>query len=139
MGYVNCSNLQVSVSNLCYLIKLLKLFPTCQYSPFVVLSTFVISSNLYHLIKLLSFSHPFLFTHFCVIYTSYKCTCCTHHKHNSFFCLIVRTLSALIYVSNPPGVFGHRAILTMGGSDRSWGFPHRTNRNVLQPPIGRSL
>ncbi len=31
----------------------------------------------------------------------------------------MRTLSAPIYFSNPPGVFGHRAILTMGGGGRT--------------------
>ncbi len=86
------------------------------YSSFVVLSTFVVSSNLYHLIKLLSFSLTlsYLLT-FCVIYASYKCTCCTHHKHNSISCLIVRTLSAPIYLSYSQGVFGHRAIRTVAG------------------------
>ncbi len=50
-------------------------------------------------------------------------------KHNSLAFLVVRTLSAPIYLPNPPGVFGHRAILTVrGGLDRGWGFPHRTNR-----------
>ncbi len=68
---------------------------------------------------------------FYVIYTPYKCTYCTHHKHNPLSRLIVRTLSAPIDLSNSPGVFGHRAILTLGGSDRGWGFPHRTNRFVL--------
>ncbi len=61
-----------------------------------------------------------------------KIKCDTTHN-NSLSCLIVRTLSAPIYLSNSPGVFCHRAILTMGGSDRGWGFPHRTNRFALYP------
>ncbi len=73
--------------------------------------------------------HSHLLT-FCVIYASYKCTCCTHHTHDSLSCLIVHTRSAPIYFPNSSGVVGHRAILTMGGSDRGWGFPHRTNRYV---------
>ncbi len=59
---------------------------------------------------------------FYVIYAPYKCTCCTHHRHNSLSCLIVRTLSAPIYLSNSPGVFGHRAILIWGDRDMAGGF-----------------
>ncbi len=86
--------------------------------------SFVVLSNFCHFLALFN-----LLT-FYVIYIPYKCTYCTHHKHNTLSCLIVRTLSAPIYLSYSSGVFDHRAILTMGGSDRGWGFPHRTNRYV---------
>ncbi len=46
----------------------------------------------------------------------------TSHTHNSLSCLIVRTLSALIYLSNSPGVFGHRAILLWGDRGMAGGF-----------------
>ncbi len=72
-----CNN-QVFVSNFCCLITLLLLFPACViYSPFVVLSTFVVLSNFCHFL-----TPCYLFT-FYVIYALYKCTFCTHHKHNS--------------------------------------------------------
>ncbi len=66
------------MSNLCYFIKLLLLFPACLiYSPIVVLSNFVVSSNFCH------FLIPcYLFTIY-VMYASYKYTCSTHRKHNS--------------------------------------------------------
>ncbi len=55
----------VFVSNLRNLIKRLQLFPACFiYTPFGALSIFVALSNFYHLIELLSFSHPLLFIHF---------------------------------------------------------------------------
>ncbi len=54
-------------------------------------------------------------------YAPYKCTCYTHHKHNFLSCLIVRTLSAPICLSNSPGVFGHRAILICGDRDMAGG------------------
>ncbi len=99
----------VFVSNLYYTIKLLQLFPGCLiYSSCVALSIFVVLSNFCHFL-----TPCYLFT-FYVIYAPYKCTCCTHHKHNSLSCLIVHTLSAPIYLSNSPGVFGHRAILIWG-------------------------
>ncbi len=42
------------VNNLCFLIKLLSLFPACViYSPFVALSIFVVLSNFCRIIKLL--------------------------------------------------------------------------------------
>ncbi len=41
-------------------------------------------------------------------------------QHNSLSCLIVRTLSALIYLSYSPGVFGHRVILLWGGGIEAW-------------------
>ncbi len=44
----------IPVNNLCYLIKLLSLFPACAiYSPFVALSIFVVLSNFCRIIKLL--------------------------------------------------------------------------------------
>ncbi len=61
------------------------------------------------LIKLLASYQSFY-----VSYAPYKCTFCTHHKYNAHSCLIVRTLSAPIHLSNSPGVFGHRAILMWG-------------------------
>ncbi len=78
-------------TNVCRLIKL-----SSSYQPFVIFSPFVIYSLFY------------------VIYASYKCTCCTHHKHKSLSCLIVHTLSTPIYLPNSPSVFGHRAILMWG-------------------------
>ncbi len=118
------SSSRLSVSNLCDLIKLLQLFPACfMHTPFVTLSMFVALSNFRRLINLLWFSHPFPSIHFFyVIYAPFKCTCCTHHKHNSLPCLIVRTLSAPIYLSKSPGVIGHRAILTMGDRTVAGGF-----------------
>ncbi len=133
------SSPRLSVSNLCDLIQLLQLFPACfMHTPFVTLSMFVALSNFRRLINLLSFSHPFLFIHFFTlsthpIYAPYKCTCCTHHKHKSLPCLIVRTLSAPIYLYKSPGVIGQRAILTMGGSDRGWGFSRRTICYPIRP------
>ncbi len=77
------------------------------YQTFIVLSIFC------------HFLTPCYLFNFYFMYAPYKGTCCTHHKHiNSLSCLIGRTLSAPIHHSNSPGVFGHRAILTMGGSDR---------------------
>ncbi len=78
--------------------------------------SFVVLSNFCHLL-----APCYLFT-FYVMYTPHKCTCCTHHEHNSLSCLIVRTLSAPIYLSNSPGVFGHRAILIWGDRDIAGGF-----------------
>ncbi len=44
----------VQVNNLCYLIKILSLFPACAiYSPFVALLIFVVLSNFCRIIKLL--------------------------------------------------------------------------------------
>ncbi len=105
----------LSILTLCSLYQFLS-----SYQSFVVLSIFC---------HLLTPCHLFTFY---VIFSSYKCTCTTHQPHNSLSCLIVRTLSALIYLSYSPGVFCHRAILTIGG-DRTvaGGVPHRTNRLVL--------
>ncbi len=118
--------------------------PRSSWVLYVILSNFYNFSQLVnthpHLFKPLSSYQTFSLYHFltlsylltfCVIYTSYKWTCCTHHRHNSLSCLFVRTVSAQIHLSYSQGVFGRRAILTMGGSDRGWGFPHRTNRYVL--------
>ncbi len=99
------------MSFLSHLLTLCSLYQLWSpYQPFVVLPNFC---------HFLAPCYPFTFY---VIFSPYKCTCCTHHKHNSYSHLIMRTLSALIYGSNPPGVFGHSAILTMGGWDRGWGF-----------------
>ncbi len=44
----------IPVNNLCYLIKLLSLFPACDiYSPFIALSIFVVLSNFCRIIKLM--------------------------------------------------------------------------------------
>ncbi len=88
----------------------LSILTLCSLYPFLSpYQFFVVLSNVCHLLA------PCYLFNFYVIFSPYKCTYCTHHKHNSLSCLIVRTLSAPIYFSNPPGVFGHRAILTMGG------------------------
>ncbi len=92
-------------------------FPSLSYLP-----TFVALSNFCHLIKLLSFSHPLLSIYFLRYLTTYKCTCCPHHKQNAYSRLIVRTLSAPIHLSNPTGVFGHRAILIWGDRDMAGGL-----------------
>ncbi len=90
-----------SLSYLSYLLNLCSLYHFL--SPY---QSFVVLSNVCHLL-----APCYLFT-FYVIISPYKCTCCTYHKNNnSFSCLIVRTLSAPIYLSNSPGVFAHRAIL----------------------------
>ncbi len=117
------------LSNICNFSQLV--FSILSTHTLFALSIFVSLSIFSRLIKLMSVSQPLLSIHFLRYLATYKCTRCAHHKHNSFSCLIVRTLSAPIYPSNSPGVFGHRAIPTMGGggSDRGWGFPHRTNRS----------
>ncbi len=56
-----------------------------MWSPFVILSTFAVLSNFCHIL-----TPCYLFT-FYVIYAPYKCTCCTHHEHNSYSRLIVRS------------------------------------------------
>ncbi len=45
----------------------------------------------------------------------------------SLSCLIVRTLSAPIHISNSPGVFGHS---DMGRSRHGWGFSQRTSETL---------
>ncbi len=99
------------MSYLSYLLTLCSLYQFL--SPY---QSFVVLSNFCHLL-----TPCYLFT-FYVIFSSFKCACCTHHTHNSISCLIVRTLSAPIYLSNSPGVFGHRAILTMGDRTVTGGF-----------------
>ncbi len=45
--------MQIPMNNLCYLIKVLSVFPACViYSPFVALSIFVVLSNFCHLLTL---------------------------------------------------------------------------------------
>ncbi len=45
--------MQIPMNNLCYLIKVLAVFPACViYSPFVALSIFVVLSNFCHLLTL---------------------------------------------------------------------------------------
>ncbi len=111
------------MSYLSYLLTLCSLYQFL--SPY---QSFVVLSNFCHLLA------PCYLITFYVIFSSYKCTA-VHTTHNSFSCLIVRTLSAPIQLSYSPCAFGQRAILTIGGSDRGWGFPHRTNRYVLESPF----
>ncbi len=116
-----CSNPRYSwityfiLSNLCNfsqlnspLVAVLILLP---YQSFVVLSTFCHFLTLCYILT------------FYVIYTRYKCTYCTHHKHNNPLpCLIVRTLSALIQFPNSSGLFDPCAILLWGDRDMAGGF-----------------
>ncbi len=135
-----CSNLRYSCVTCIILSNSCNFFPACLiYSPFVALSIFVTLSIFRRLIKLLSFSHPLLSIHLLRYLATYKCTCCTHHKHHSQSCLIARTLSAPIHLFNSPGVFGHRAILTMGGggSRHGSGFSRRKTCNLQ--PLSRKL
>ncbi len=116
-----CKLFPAYLHTLCYFINVCRLIKlSSSYQSFVIFSPFLIYSLFY------------------VIYEPYKCTCTTHHTHNSLSCFIVRTLSAPIYLSYSPAVFGHRAFLTMGGTGRGWGFPHRTNRYVSPSinPVG---
>ncbi len=121
-----CSNPRYScvtffiLSNICNFSQLV--LPILSTHPLFALSNFATLSIFRRLVKLLSVSHPLLSIHFLRYLATYKCTRCTHNKHNSLSCLIASTLSAPIDLTNPPGVFGHRAILIMGGSGRGWGF-----------------
>ncbi len=82
--------------------------------------SFVVLSNFCHLLT------PCYLLTFYFINTPFKCTCCTHHKHNSCSRLIVRTLPAPIHFSNSPGAFGHRSILTWGDRGLAgWGISRR--------------
>ncbi len=120
----------IILSNFCNFSRLiLSTHPLVLYQCLSPYQTFVVLSIFCHLLTL-----SYLFAFFRYLRTL-KCTCTTHHTHNSLSCLIVRTLSAPVYLSYSPGVFGHRAILTMGGSDRGWGFPHRWNRFVSDPSV----
>ncbi len=113
------------MSNLSYLIKLSQLFPACFiYTPFVALSNFC------RLIKVLSSYRTFVIFSPLVIYSLFTLSA---HPINapaehttittlSLSCLIVRTLSSPIYLSNSPGVFGHRAILMWGDRGMAGGF-----------------
>ncbi len=98
--------------------------------------TCVIFSNFCNFSQLVLSTHPLLLYQQCylytfyVIYAPYKCTCCTHHKHNPLSRLIVRTLSAPIRFSNSSGVFGYRAILILGDRDMAGGF---RSKNSLLP------
>ncbi len=119
-----CSNRRYSwvtyfiLSNLCYFSQLvLSTHPLLLHQFLSPYQSFAVLSNFCHLLAL-CYLLAFYF-----IYVPYKCTCCTHDKHNSYSRLIVRTLSAPIYLSNSPGVFGHRAILIWGGGrDMSGGI-----------------
>ncbi len=89
------------------------------YQSFVVLSNFCHRLTLCYLLI------------FYLIYAPYKCTCCAHHKHNSLSCLVMRTLSAPIYLTNSPAVFGQSAILIWGDRDMAGGF-HEEQPDTLQ-------
>ncbi len=110
---VYCSNPRYSwvtyfiLSNICNFSQLILSILSTHL--LFALSNFVTLSNFCHLL-----APCYQFTFYDII-SPYKCPYCTHHKNNSFSCLIVRTLSAPIYLSNSPSVFGHRAILTMRG------------------------
>ncbi len=83
--------------NFCHLINLSSSYQTSvSFSPLVIYS-------LFHL-------------------ATYICTRCTHHKHNSFSCLVLCTLSAPIYLTYSPGVFGHRANVIWGTETWLGGF-----------------
>ncbi len=114
------------LSNICNFSQLvLSTHPLFALSILSLYQSFIVLSNVCHLL-----APCYLFT-FYVIISPYKCTYCTHHKHNnSLAFLIVRTLSALIYPSNSPAVFGHRAILLWGGSRHGWVFSIRTSVNL---------
>ncbi len=104
------------VSNLFYLIKLLQLsqlvFSTHSLLLYQFLSpyqSFVFLSSFYH------FLTPCYLFSFYVIWQPINAPAVHTTNTNAFSSLIVGTLSAPIYLSNSPGIFGHRAILTMGG------------------------
>ncbi len=89
-------------------------------------SPFVRCINFCHLINLSSSYQTSVIFSLLVIYSLFTLSShpinafAAHTTHTQLsFRLIVRTLSAPIYLSNSPGAFGHRAILTMGGGDRT--------------------
>ncbi len=94
-----------------------------MYSPFVRFIKFC------HLINLSSSYQTSVVFSPLVIYSlftlsSHPVNAPTVHitKHNSYSHLIVCTLSAPIHFPNSTGVFGHRAILTMGDRTVAGGF-----------------
>ncbi len=137
-AFANCSNPRYSwvtyfnLSNICNFSQLgLSILST---HTLFALSNFVILSIFRHRL-----APCYLFTVY-VIISPYKCTSCTHHKHNSFVRLIVRTLSAPIYLSNSKRCFWPSCHSDMGGSRQIWGFPHRKNRfasnsNMICQPV----
>ncbi len=93
----------------------------------------MLSTHPLFLYQFLSSSHPLLSSQFFTLPTHPVNLPALHTKqHNSQSRLIVRMHSAPINLSNSTGVFGHRAILTMGGSRHGWGFSHRTNRYIIK-------
>ncbi len=114
--WVKITQPTVSVNNLCYLIKLVSLFPAWViYSLVVVLSTVVILSSFCHLLTLSN-----------VAYVPYKCIACSQHTYNSLSCLIGRRSSVPIDLSNSTGIFDHRAILIWRDRVMAGGFSPRT-------------
>ncbi len=105
---------RVCLSSLCYLIKLLSLFPACViYIPFVNLSTFAALSNI----------SPFL------VYSPF--TLSTHpinvpapdtKQPNSHFRLIVHTRSALIHPLQLNRPLWPSCRSDLGGLRLGWGF-----------------
>ncbi len=106
----------VFVSNLCYLIKLVLSTHLCYFI------------NLCRLIKLLSSYRTFVIFSPLVIYSLFTLSThptnapAVHITNTTLSCLVVRTLSVPIYLSNSPGVFGYRAILIWGDRDMAGGF-----------------
>ncbi len=108
----------VFVSNLCYLIKRLQLFPACFF-----LHTLCYFINFCRLIKLSSSYQTFVIFSLLTLPTHPINVPAVHTILNTTLsCLIVRTPSAPIHLSNSPGVFGHRAILIWGDRDMIGGF-----------------
>ncbi len=118
----------VILSNFYNFSQLVNTHPLLFYQFLSSHQTFIILSNFCHLLALC-----YLFTVY-VIFSSYKFTYCTHHKHNTLPCFFVRTLSAPIHFPNSPAVFGHRAILLWGGGVEAWlGVFFKNKRYPLVP------
>ncbi len=66
--------MQIPINTLCYLIKLMPLFPSCViYSPFVALSVFAALSNFSRIIKLLpSWGFKLFFSGFTLVWWFHK-------------------------------------------------------------------
>ncbi len=112
------------MSNLCYLIRLLQLFPVCFiYTPSFILSIFVALSNFRRLIKHLSFSPLCYLLTFYVIYAPYKCTCCTHTQ------LLLPSYWAHVLCANTVSQLNMRLWPSchsdVGRSGHRWGFSLR--------------
>ncbi len=99
------------------------------------LSIFITFSIFRRLIKRLSSSRPFLSIHFLRYHLTLEMHLLyTLHTHTTTLsCLIERTLSAPIFLSNSPDVLGHCAILIWGWSRHGWGVSPRTTRTKWYP------